>query len=108
MSCYEVGDHGFCRDITDAPTVPVDDFNHYETNLEGGPRGFLSNLGLRPEEDGLFPLEFLLTFTLKGERSISRKISLIPGVGRDEGFEEEIGVWTETFTCLGVILFNIG
>ena len=36
-----MGDHDFSRGVTDSSTVPIKDFDHYITDLEGGPEELL-------------------------------------------------------------------
>lgn len=103
-----MGDHGFCGGIANALTVLVDNFDHYGSNLEGGPGGCFS---IRPDGGRPLPLDFRLTFTLKEERSTTKEISLLgAGLGVEDagGVEEEIGVGRWAGTCSGMILFFLG
>lgn len=63
-----MGNHDFSRGVTDSSIVPEKDIDHYDTRLEGGPEDLL--------EERPFPLVFLLTFILKGERLTTRKVSM--------------------------------
>lgn len=80
-----------------------DNFNHYATKLWVGPGGFF-DLGL--EEEGPLPLDFCLTFTLKGERSTTRESPLLGAGLRREGAGggavKEVVTGARTETCSGL------
>ena len=81
-----MGDHCFCGGIANTHAVLVDNFDHCGTGLGGRPRRFFF---LGPKGGRPLSLYFLLTFTLKWERSTISEISL-PGAGL--AVDEEGGV----------------